>query len=635
MTLRFSSLNKAPGGDTSSRPANPAIGDIYNNGELVQTEIYTEAGWAPLNVAPGSVSDISATDVGTAKSYNNGAATVQFTEPANTSGSAASFTAISSPGSYTATSSSSPMIVEGLQSGTSYTFTVTGTNSYGTSPGSTTSSITATTVPNAPAAPTVTNVTDVAFDSAPSASVAFTAPATGGKPITGYTVTSTPGSLTASGTSSPLVVTGLTAGTSYTYSVKATNTNGDGLESTSSSSLTASTKPGTTGTPTATRIGPTSVSLAFTDANNGGSQITGYTVTTTPSIAVTTSGTASNLTVTGSFANGQSYTFAVAATNANGTGSNSSSSNGIVPLNSAPFSMLMPTASALYVASPTLASGTYSVSVSPAATVYLSLLDSNGNTFYNGTVTNGASITLSAACAKAAAFASGVANVTLGIGNSPTAVTTTAAGAGSTTTLTSGTSYTPNSTGFGYVVAFGGGQGGSSEDVPGNDGYGGHGGRAAAPTGAYVKLTSGSSVSYTVGAQGNGGNNRNVGNSGGATTWGNLLSAAGATENAGGVAGGSTGGNSWFGTPGSVQPNPYSGIKSGTNGSGGGGSGNTGGTTVGGGSGIGTGGGGANRGGAGGNATGFAAGGGGAGDDFGSPGGAGSPGVIYVVGGLN
>jgi hypothetical protein len=295
----------------------------------------------------------------------------------------------------------------------------------------------------------------------------------------------------------------------------------------------------------------------------------------------------------------------------------------------------MPTANSLYVANGSLSAGTYPVSVSPSATVYLSLLDGNGNTFYNGTVTNGTNITLSAACVKAAAFAAGVSSVTLGIGTSPTAITTTAAGAGTTTTITSGTSYTPNATGFAYIVALGGGQGGSSEDVPGNDGYGGHGGRASLLTGGYVKLTSGSSVNYTVGAQGNGGNNRNVGNSGGATTWGNLLSVAGATENAGGVAGGGSGGNSWYGGAGSAQPNPYSGIKSGTNGSGGGGSGNTGGTTVGGGSGIGTGGGGRSAGQGGGNATGYGAGGGGAGDDFGAPGGAGSPGVIYIVGGLN
>lgn len=537
MTLRFSKLNQAPGGNTASRPANPAIGDIYNNGELVQTEIYTEAGWAPLNVAPGVVTNASATNVGSARGYNNGAATVQFTEPSNTTGTAGSYTAISSPGSYTSTASSSPILIEGLQAGTSYTFTITGTNAYGTSSGVTTSSITATTVPQAP-------TMGSASAGNGQASVSFTPGSTGGSAVSSYTVTSSPGDITASGSSSPITVTGLTNSTAYTFTVKANN------------------------------------------------------------------------------ANGQSQS--------------SGASNSITPLSSQPFSMSLPTQNTLYVAGGILNAGTYPVSVSPAATVYLSLIDGNGNTFYNGTVTNGSSITLSANCVKAAAFASNTNSVTLGIGSNPVAKTTTAAGSGSLTTLTSGTSYTPSNTEFAYIVALGGGQGGSSQDVPGNDGYGGHGGRAAVPFGAYIKLSSGSSIPYTVGARGNGGAGAGgEGNSGGSTTWGNIITAPGASVNSAGVAGGGTGGNSWFGTPGSIQPNPYSGIKSGTNGSGGGGSGNTGGTTVGGGSGIGTGGGGANHGGAGGAATGFAAGGGGAGDDFGSPGGVGSPGVVYIVGGLN
>ncbi|MBB1477861.1 fibronectin type III domain-containing protein, partial [Shewanella sp. SG41-3] len=54
------------------------------------------------------------------------------------------------------------------------------------------------------------------------ASVSFTAPvSTGGAAITAYTVTSSPGGLTASGTGSPLTVLGLTNGTAYTFSVTA------------------------------------------------------------------------------------------------------------------------------------------------------------------------------------------------------------------------------------------------------------------------------------------------------------------------------------------------------------------------------------------------------------------------------
>jgi hypothetical protein len=64
------------------------------------------------------------------------------------------------------------------------------------------------------------------------ATVTFTAPGfNGGSAVTGYTVTSSPGNLTATGPSSPLIVTGLTAGTSYTFTVRAINAQGSSVES--------------------------------------------------------------------------------------------------------------------------------------------------------------------------------------------------------------------------------------------------------------------------------------------------------------------------------------------------------------------------------------------------------------------
>ncbi|WP_286789963.1 fibronectin type III domain-containing protein, partial [Thioclava sp. UBA3469] len=58
-----------------------------------------------------------------------------------------------------------------------------------------------------------------------SAQVSFSAPASnGGAPITTYTATATPGGLTGtSTTASPITVNGLTNGTSYTFTVTATN----------------------------------------------------------------------------------------------------------------------------------------------------------------------------------------------------------------------------------------------------------------------------------------------------------------------------------------------------------------------------------------------------------------------------
>jgi hypothetical protein len=81
------------------------------------------------------------------------------------------------------------------------------------------------TVPDAP-----TGVVAVAGTA--QAVVRFVAPLSdGGAAITGYTVSASPGSATATGASSPLTVTGLTAGTSYTFTVTATNSVGASVAS--------------------------------------------------------------------------------------------------------------------------------------------------------------------------------------------------------------------------------------------------------------------------------------------------------------------------------------------------------------------------------------------------------------------
>jgi hypothetical protein len=180
---------------------------------------------------PNPPTIVSATDVGTSRAYNNGAASVAFT-PAASGAPATSYTVTSSPGGYTGTGSSSPIVVAGLQSDTAYTFTVTGTNAAGTGQASSaSSSVTATTVPQAPTIGAV-NATAVGV-----VTVAYTAGATGGKAVSAFTATSSPSSITGTG-SSPISVSGLAQKTAYTFTVTATNANGTSTASSASSSVT-------------------------------------------------------------------------------------------------------------------------------------------------------------------------------------------------------------------------------------------------------------------------------------------------------------------------------------------------------------------------------------------------------------
>lgn len=77
--------------------------------------------------------------------------------------------------------------------------------------------------------------------------------------------------------------------------------------------------------------GDTQVSVAFTPpASNGGSAITGYTVTASPADVAPVTGASSPIVVTG-LTNGQPYTFTVTADNVAGTGPASVASNSAMP----------------------------------------------------------------------------------------------------------------------------------------------------------------------------------------------------------------------------------------------------------------------------------------------------------------
>ena len=87
-----------------------------------------------------------------------------------------------------------------------------------------------------PTAPTIGTAT--AGDA--SATVAYTASTYTGKGAATYLATSSPGSLTGTG-ASPITVSGLTNGTAYTFTVKATSTTGETATSAASNSVTPAT----------------------------------------------------------------------------------------------------------------------------------------------------------------------------------------------------------------------------------------------------------------------------------------------------------------------------------------------------------------------------------------------------------
>ncbi|WP_168120423.1 S-layer homology domain-containing protein [Paenibacillus sp. HB172176] len=131
-----------------------------------------------------------------------------------------------------ATVTSSTYSVNGLLNGVHYSFFVKAENAGGLSGASNAVSATPATIPGTP-----TEVTAVAGNG--QALVTFTAPNdNGGSPITGYEVTSVPGNIVVIGDASPIIMTGLTNGTSYTFTIKAINGAGSSEVSAESNAVT-------------------------------------------------------------------------------------------------------------------------------------------------------------------------------------------------------------------------------------------------------------------------------------------------------------------------------------------------------------------------------------------------------------
>ncbi len=200
-------------------------------------------------------------------------------------------------------------VVRGLTNGTTYVVTVVASNPYGDSPDAS-ASVTPAGVPGRVVRPT-------AVRGDRRVTLAWTAPAANGAPVTGYTVTASPGgarTTVAAGSTSALV-TGLTNGTAYTFTVVATNAVGRSAPSTPSTTVTPAGRPTPVGRPTAKVVG-TRVVVTWKAANANGTPITAYRVDISKGKDQVLRGTSLKATFTG--LRRGAYSFRVVAVNAVG-----------------------------------------------------------------------------------------------------------------------------------------------------------------------------------------------------------------------------------------------------------------------------------------------------------------------------
>ena len=250
---------------------------------------------------------------------------VSWRAPSSNGGSAVtSYTVTAQPGSVTCTAiaPSTSCNLLGLSNGSVYSITVVATNPAGDSASSATVTGSPVTIPGKP----TISATEPGSNSV---LVRWRAPsATGGASVSSYTVVASPGgnSCTTSGAVLFCTVTGLDNGTSYAFTVTATNSAGTGSASASYN-----------GVPATIASAPRNISVTPVNGGitaswavpsyDGGTAITGY-IATVRSTGDTCTTNASTRTCTFSgLVNGSTYVVDVVATNNAGNSEAASSSN--------------------------------------------------------------------------------------------------------------------------------------------------------------------------------------------------------------------------------------------------------------------------------------------------------------------
>jgi hypothetical protein len=247
-------VTASPGGASSSSAASPITITGLTNGtaytfkvtatNAVGTGHASAASKAVIPGTPPTVPTAARAASGSTKA-KTGSLTVTFRAPASNGGPPIlRYTAkcTSAKGGVTRSgthsgSTAAPVTVGSATTGKAYTCTVTATNALGTSAASAASAPVTVGAPGAPGKVTV------ARTAAGRIKASFTPAASNGSPVTSYSAScaSSNGGATRakSGTSSPITVTGLTAGKRYTCTVTATNARGKSPASNASGPVTA------------------------------------------------------------------------------------------------------------------------------------------------------------------------------------------------------------------------------------------------------------------------------------------------------------------------------------------------------------------------------------------------------------
>jgi hypothetical protein len=266
-----------------------------------------------ITQVPGGVTNLSTT-------YTPGTTTLTATWAAPTTGYPAptSYSVTEWPSGATVYTTNLSYTYSNLTPGTVVHVDVAAVNTVG--PGIT-ESTTPVTIGGPPGAPG--NVSASYISGSSGITISWSAPSTGFPAPSQYKVTSSPDGLTCSTAGTSCSITGVHAGSTYTFSVVATNTYGSGPAGVSNS-IVAKNPPSTPGQVTfpGLRANQTSVSLSWAASSTCGSGCS-YNVWANGTQIATVS---VNHVVVSKLVNGQSYKFSVSATTGDGTSALSAAS---------------------------------------------------------------------------------------------------------------------------------------------------------------------------------------------------------------------------------------------------------------------------------------------------------------------